>query len=309
MTRHSLNNHLHTLLFIAGMLILLGALGLTLGGGTGLLWASVLGAAFLVFSQRVSPALVFRFYGGRPLSYQEVPGLSRLMVELARRAELPAVPRLFLLPGSLTNAVTVGAGADAGIGVTGALLQRLEGRELANVLAHEISHIRHNDTRVMQVAATLNRLTGLFAFFGQILLFLNLPLLLMGRATFSWSAILLLLSAPTLSGLLQLALSRTREYEADLGAVRLTGDPLGLASALQKLEFYQSGWLRRFFLPGYRSPQASLFRTHPQTAERVERLRSLQGDYALRVPPLELGDLNYAGRPYRGQRRPRWFYL
>jgi len=185
------------------------------------------------------------------------------------------MPRLYYIPDRMMNAFAVGSRDEAAIGLTEGLLRHLNRRELVGVLAHEISHIRHNDMRVMSVAALISHLTSLFSSFGQLLLFLNLPLLLFGRTTISWFAILLLLAAPLLSSLLQLALSRTREFEADLGAAHLTGDPEGLASALQKMAYYQDNLLKRIFMPGYKAPDPSLFRTHPKTDERVNRLRQL----------------------------------
>jgi heat shock protein HtpX len=289
-TDHRLTNLLYTLVLFGGMLALLAVLGFTLGDGTGLLWAIGLGLLFLLFTRQVSPELILRMYGARPLSAHEAPGLYRLVRELARRANLPSVPKLYLLSSRLTNAVTVGDRENAAIALTGNLTDRLNARELAGVLAHEISHIQYNDTRVKAVAATLGRVTSLFSFFGQVLLFFNLPLLLMGRGTISWLAILLLIFAPTLSGLMQLALSRRQEFNADLGAIRLTGDPEGMAGALQKLEYYQSSLLRRIFLPGYRAPETDLFRTHPQTRERVRRLLEVRGE-TLTVPPMNLEEL------------------
>ena len=127
----------------------------------------------------------------------------------------------------------------------------------------------------MGLADMMSRTASLLSLFGQLLLFINLPLLLLGEARVSWLAILVLLFAPTIIALLQLALSRTREFDADLGAVMLTGDPQGLASALSKLEHQQRGWLGSVLLPGRRNPEPSLLRTHPATAERIARLREL----------------------------------
>ena len=155
------------------------------------------------------------------------------------------------------------------------LLRNLSSRELMGVLAHEVSHIRHNDMWVMTLADLVSRLTGLLSLVGQVLLLVNLPLLLLGMATFSWLGVLLLIAAPTISALLQLALSRSREYEADMGAADLTGDPAALASALHRLDRVPGGWFEQVFLPGRRVPDPSLLRTHPPTEERVRRLLSL----------------------------------
>ncbi len=268
-------NLLHTILLFTGMIGLLALLGLSLAGVNGLVWASLLGGLFLLFSQHASPYLMLRLVKARPLAVQEAPGLYQLIETLARRADLPKMPRLYYVPDRMMNAFAVGRRDEAAIGLTEGLLRHLSRRELAGVLAHEISHIRHNDMRVMSVAALISHLTSLFSSFGQLLLFLNLPLLLFGRTAVSWFAILLLLVAPLLSSLLQLALSRTREFEADLGAAHLTGDPEGLATALQKMAYYQDNLFKRILMPGHKAPDPSLFRTHPRTDERVNRLRQL----------------------------------
>jgi heat shock protein HtpX len=157
-------------------------------------------------------------------------------------------------------------------------------RELTGVVAHEMSHVTNEDTRVMMLADVIGRMTASLSFIGQILIFINLPLFLMGQAHIPWLAIVLLLAAPSISSLLQLALSRTREFDADLVAVRLTGDPRGLASALAKMERYQGGWLGTIFMPGRRQPDPSLLRTHPRTEERVRRLLAIEGREEFRAP-------------------------
>ncbi len=275
---HRFINLVHTLLLFGGMFTLLAVLGLAFAGVQGLLWASGLGVLFLIFSQRIPPEFLLRMHGARPLAVQEAPGLYALMRELAHRASLPTAPKLYYIPAGFTNAITIGSRREPAIALTDGILRRLDRRELTAVLAHEISHIRHNDIQVMRVADAIGRITGMLATFGQILLLINLPLLIIGRAPISWLAILLLVAAPTLSGLLQLALSRTREFDADLGAVRITGDPEGLARALQKLEYYNQSIFRRILLPGRGNPESSLFRTHPKTSERIERLMDLTDD-------------------------------
>jgi heat shock protein HtpX len=232
--------------------------------------------------------------------------LYRITEVLARRANLQVVPRLYFLSNPMMNALTVGDGRTAAIGITQGLLQNLNTREMTGVLAHEISHIQNRDTQVMRIASIVSRVTGMFAFFGQLLLFFNLPLLLMGRVTISWFAILLLLSAPTLSSLLQMALSRAREYDADIGAARLTGDPEGLASALYKMEKAQGGFFSRIFGRSGGSG-TDLFRTHPQTQERVNRLAALAGEF--QAPPIgDPGELVTWDRPRPTFRRPLGWY-
>ena len=283
--RHRLRNALQSLLLVLVLAGLLGYLAWILGGP--FLFAVVL--ALVVFGYLVtpvvSPRLVLGMFRGRPIAYREAPRLYDVAGELARRAELEAVPVLYYLPSDVMNAFAVGEGRTAAVALSDGLLRRLTLTELAGVLAHELSHLRHRDTRVMGFADVVSRLTGLLSTLGILLLFVNLPLFLLGAATLPWWTILLLLFAPTLSTLVQLALSRTREYDADVGAVELLGDPTPLASALQKMEAFQRSLLRHFLWPGQRLPDPCLLRTHPDTTQRIERLRAIAGRRS--VPPRE----------------------
>jgi heat shock protein HtpX len=139
----------------------------------------------------------------------------------------------------------------------------------------------------MTLADLVSRITHALSLVGQLLVLINLPLFLLNEATLSWLAILLLIFAPTLSALLQLALSRTREFDADLSAVDLTGDPQGLASALIKLE-QQGGFLERLLMPGRHDPEPSLLRTHPRTEERIQRLLSLSSTPSMNIFPTSI---------------------
>jgi heat shock protein HtpX len=283
---HRIVNFAHTFLLFSGMVILLALLGWSLAGTSGLVWASILGALFLYFSARVPSQLVLRMAGARPLAFQEAPGVYKVVRELSRRAGLPSVPRVFYLPNNLLNALTVGGGEASAVAVTDGLLRQLDGRELTGVLAHEISHLQQKDIHVLRFAGVIGRITSLFALFGQVLLFLNIPLILMGQTPISWVTILILVAAPVLSGLLQMALSRTREFDADLGAAWLTGDPEGLARALEKMAQTQVSAFRRLFWPTNQPAKSSLYSTHPATGERVTRLRSLT-DVQPRPPILD----------------------
>ncbi len=145
------------------------------------------------------------------------------------------------------------------------------------MLAHEISHIAHDDVKVMAFSDMVARFTSFMSTVGLISLLLNLFGFFGGyEAQVPWFAVLILLSAPTVGGLLQLALSRTREFDADLGAAVLTGDPDGLATALTKLERAQGRLWEGLVLPGGRIPDPSVLRSHPRTADRVVRLMALK---------------------------------
>ena len=136
----------------------------------------------------------------------------------------------------------------------------------------------------MGLANVVSRVTGTLSWIGQLLLLINLPMVLFGSYQFPWTLVLLI-GAPSISALLQLALSRTREFDADVDAASLTGNPRGLARALAKMEHLQRGWLQRIPLPGHRLPEPSLFRTHPHTDERIRRLLELEGGVARNKRP------------------------
>jgi Zn-dependent protease with chaperone function len=215
------------------------------------------------------------------LSFKKAAGYSPIAyVQHVRIEEAKCrlwVPILFYLPGQMMNAFTVGTREEAAIGVSDGLLRRLNGREISAVLAHEVSHIRHNDIRMMDFANLSNVIVQMLSVFGQFLLILNFPMLLIGQYTISWTAIGLLIFAPSISTMLQLALSRTREYNADLGAAELLGDSEALASALAKMDNYHIQLFRNILWPGYtRKAGSTLFRTHPPTKERIRRLLEIR---------------------------------
>jgi len=301
---HKLTNWLHSAVLLAGMAGLLAILGWIMAGPEGVVWTVLLGVGLLLFAPRVSPRVLLRMYGAWPLRRADTPGLHHLVLELARRAGLDAPPRLYYLPSPVVNAFTLGQRDDAALVVSDGLLRALGTRELAGVLAHEIAHVRSNDMWVMGLADLVSRLTSALSLAGMVLLVLTLPMMLVGQSRVSPLAPLILVFAPTLSALLQLALSRAREYDADLEAARLTGDPRGLASALHKIEHQGGSWLARILLPGRRVPEPSLLRTHPPTEERVRRLLSLEPEPAARPVRVAVEPLWVQRAPPR--RAPRW---
>ena len=274
--QHSWRNRLQSivlLLVMAGFLMLLGML---LWGRDGIWMMLTVGVVGVLMNPSISPRLVMRLYDARLLAPEQAPDLHDILLALSRRAGLQQVPVLYYIPSSMLNAFAVGNQQQSAIAVTDGLLRQLDRRELTGVLAHEISHVRNNDLWVMGLADMFSRTTSTLSLMGQFLLLLNLPLILLSGVVISWFAILLLVFAPTLSALAQLALSRTREFDADLGAAWLTGDPEGLALALAKIEKIQGGWMERIFLPGRRVPEPSILRTHPDTRERIARLLALK---------------------------------
>jgi heat shock protein HtpX len=273
---HAWRNRVQSLALLVAMGAFLAVLGWLVWGPDGVLVLVTAGVFGVAMNPSVSPWWVMRLYGARPIRPREAPQLWSVVSALAVRAQLPTAPDLYYVPSSMLNAFAVGTRNQAAIAVTDGLLRRLTLHEVAGVLAHEMSHIRNNDLWVMGLADLFSRATSLLSLMGQVLLLLNIPLILFGQAAINWLAIFLLVFAPSLSALAQLALSRTREYDADLNAARLTGDPEGLARALRKIERVQGGWLERIFMPGRRVPVPSLLRTHPQTDERIARLLALK---------------------------------
>lgn len=288
-TRHKRRNRLHTVLLAGGSLMLLAACAYVFAGLAGIFWAALIGGLSLWMSVRVSPDLVLRLYRARRLRPEDFPEGHRILRLLAARADLPAPPELYYVPSNLMNAFSVGRPEDSAIGITDALARRLTPREFAGVIAHELSHIRNEDLKVMALADMVSRMTSAMSAVGLFVLFINIPAILAGGGQVPWLGILLLWMAPTIGALLQLALSRAREYDADLDAAGLTGDPEGLASALVQLERSQ-GRMWEMMLPGGRVPQPSVLRSHPKTSERVRRLMSLKPGTR---PHLDLAD----GRP------------
>jgi heat shock protein HtpX len=239
----------------------------------GLLGATAFGAFGILSLGRVSPKMVLGLYKARPLQEHESPELHQLVRELSKRADLPSVPTLHYVPTKMMNAFAVGHENDSAVAVTDGLLRAMNMRQIAGILAHEVSHIKSGDLKVMGLADVLNRITSILSNIGLI----GVPLVLGTGINVPILGLVLMIAAPTLGGLLQLGLSRAREYDADLDGATLTGDPEGLASALKILEEKQGGKWEGLVLPGSRLPQPSLLRTHPKTEDRIAKLMALRG--------------------------------
>lgn len=299
--RHRWLNRLQTALLVLtlpGIAAVAGSLLLGDGG----LWLALAAAGFtLLLEPAAASGLTLRLYGARPLHPDEAPDLWAVLRELAARAGLPAVPVPHYVPSGVVNAFATGSKHHAAIALTDGLLRSLTPRELTGVLGHEIAHIANEDLRVMGLADSISRLTHLLALLGQLAIVLSLPTLLLGVTEVNWPALLLLAVAPQLALLAQLGLSRVREFDADRLAAELTGDPHGLASALAKIERVSRSW-RAWLLPGWGNPEPSWLRTHPATAERIERLLELAPPPAMPPFPSARFDPEVTVSP----RPPRW---
>ncbi len=258
-----------TVLLILGMTAVLGTCAFLIGGPTGLVMAAALGAAAAVTMPAVGPNTVMRWLGALPIEPWRAPELHEEARRLSRAAGLPAAPRLFWLGHSAINAFTVGSGRRAGIALSDGALRLLPPRELRAVLAHEIAHVMAGDTQLMRLSELLARLTQSISLIGLILSLV--VSLLTGTLVLPLWAVAVLAGAPTLTMLLALTLSRRREFAADQGAAVLTGDPHGLAAALERIERMSArGWRTR--LGASMEMMPSWARTHPPTEERVARL-------------------------------------
>jgi heat shock protein HtpX len=270
--RHNFRNTLHTVILVAGSAAIMGLLAYSIFGLTGLVVAAIIGAIGVAGLGHVSPKMILGLYKARPLEAKEASQLQETVAELARRAELPAIPMLYYVPTQVMNAFAVGNQHDAAIAITDGLLRTMSPRQIQGILAHETAHIMNGDLRVMGMADVLNRITSFLSTMGL----LGVPLVFGIGVKVPLLGLALMIFAPTLGGLLQLGLSRAREYDADLDGATLTGDPEGLASALRLLEEKQGAKWEGMILPGSRLPHPSLLRTHPPTEERISRLRALK---------------------------------
>jgi heat shock protein HtpX len=274
-TRHHLTGFLQTgALFALLLLISYRAAGLVFGQGGAIIALITIGlaTAWSLGNRQIRlPA------GSRRLGYFEAPEVLVLVQELSRRAGLAETPPVYLVPGNAANAATIGTGRDAAIIMTTGLAERLNLRELTGVLAHEVAHAKNGDLVLFAFADAFRSLGRLASVVVGTIIFFAFPMLLFGGAGVAPGSLLFLLAAPFIALLVQLALMRIREYQADLTAAELTGDPNALADALRRID-RPARRISDWFLPAPRrqeSPMAGLLRSHPDTEDRVRRLRAL----------------------------------
>jgi len=304
---HDRSNHALSFLIIGAMFSLLCLAGFVLWGGMGVLMAAGI-SAFTIFSVgRASPKMVLKMYKAKALGPRDLPELQEMFDVLVERAGLEHKPTLYYVPSKMLNAFASGRGSQSVVAVTHGLLDKMNNREIGCVLAHELSHIKHNDVWVMSLADAFSRLTNLMGQIGQIMIFVSLGALLFGlKYPVPLLCVVVLVFAPAVSGLLQMALSRSREYEADFGAAQITGDPIGLASALKKVDQANTSWIKKLVMPGRKVPEASLLRTHPPTDDRIARLMEMKD---LQELPAQMSVPRRIVNPppaFVVSRRPRW---
>jgi len=274
---------LRTGLLLAGLTALFLAAGYLLGGEAGMVIALVVALGTNAFAYWNSDKIVLRMYGAREVDAGSAPALYGIVRQFAHRAELP-MPRVYVIDTPQPNAFATGRNPqNAAVAATTGLLDRLSHEEVAGVMAHELAHVKNRDTLIMTVTATiagaLSMLANFALFFGGSR---NNPLGLVGT-------ILVMVLAPLAAMVVQMAISRTREYAADRGGAEICGQPLWLASALEKLEAGSRRIDNRlaednpatahlFIInPLHARAVDGLFSSHPSTGDRVRRLRAMAG--------------------------------
>ncbi len=269
-------NNFQYISMLVGMIFIPAYISYLIGGLFGLIIATAIGSIGFYITSDYSIEQFLKRKRVKPIHPMESRLLYSMIEKLAQKAGLQQTPYLFLDYGQEMNAYTIADKEKAAIVISNGLLENLDRREIYGVLAHEIAHLKNNDIRRMLAVEQIRRMTGYMAMLGQILLILNLPLMLFNQVIIPWSLVLFLMGAPFVSMLIQVALSRNREFQADLEAADLSGDPLGLASALQKI-YRQNNQLIRFYAP-YLREIPELLRTHPATKQRIQKLKEFHSD-------------------------------
>jgi heat shock protein HtpX len=308
-------SYLRTAILLAALTALFMGIGFLIGGQTGMIIAFVIAAGMNLFSYWNSDKMVLRMYGAREVDEGKAPELYDTVRRLAGNARLP-MPKVYIMENPQPNAFATGRNPEnAAVAVTTGLMQTVTREELAGVIAHELAHIKHHDTLLMTVTATIA---------GAISMLANFAMFFGGNRDNNGIGILgtiaLVILAPIAAGLVQMAISRTREFEADRGGAEISGQPLWLASALQKI----AGAAHQIpNAPAERNPTSAhvfiinplsgvrmdkLFSTHPATEDRVARLvemsRTIGGTQPLRRETERAGP--WSGADARATRSGPW---
>ena len=276
-------NLMKTAILMAAITALFMAIGSLLGGQQGMLIALVVALGMNFFSYWFSDKLVLKMYNAQQVDETSAPQFYRMVAELAQRAQLP-MPKVYLINEDAPNAFATGRNPEhAAVAATTGILRVLSERELRGVMAHELAHVRHRDILISTVSATMAGAISMLANFAMFFGGRNSE----GRSTNPIVGMLVMFLAPIAAGLIQMAISRAREFEADRGGAEISGDPKALASALEKIHRVAQG------IPletTERHPETAqmmimnplsagglrgLFSTHPPTEERVQRLLAM----------------------------------
>jgi heat shock protein HtpX len=269
--------------FLTGLFL---AIGYLIGGESGMVFAFLFAAGTNLFAYWNSDKLVLRMYHCREVDERSAPDLVRLVARLAQNAGIP-MPKVYIADNPQPNAFATGRNPEhAAVCATTGILEQLSDEELAGVIAHELAHIKNRDTLIMTITATIAGAISMlanFAFFFGGSRDRNNPLGPLG-------AILILVLAPLGAALVQMAISRTREFEADREGAAISGRPLWLASALRRIsagvqqidnvDAERNPATAHLFIinPLHGGGLGSWFSTHPSTEERIARLRAMAAE-------------------------------
>ncbi|MBB5206236.1 heat shock protein HtpX [Inhella inkyongensis] len=276
-------NLMKTAILMAAITALFMVCGQLLGGQTGMMLALLFALGMNFFSYWFSDRMVLKMYNAREVDAQSAPRFYAMVQELAARAQLP-MPRVYLIDEQAPNAFATGRNpSHAAVAATTGILRVLSERELRGVMAHELAHVKHRDILISTISATMAGAISALANFGMLFGGRDSE----GRPANPLVGLAVAILAPMAAGLIQMAISRSREFEADRGGAEISGDPEALASALDKIHRYAQG----MHLPAAEAhpetaqmmimnPLAggglrSLFSTHPRTEERVARLLAM----------------------------------
>ena len=282
-----LGNWLKTTVLMAGIVALFGAIGGYIGGANGMVMALIFGGAMNFFAYWFSDKMVLRMYNAQEVDETSAPQFYAMVRELAQRAGLP-MPRVYLIDEAQPNAFATGRNPQnaAGAATTG-ILNLLSAREIRGVMAHELAHVQHRDILISTISATMAGAISALANFAMFFGGRDSE----GRPANPIATIAVALLAPIAASLIQMAISRAREFEADRGGAEICGDPNALADALTKIDHYARGIpmiaaeehpataQMMIMNPLHGGGIANLFSTHPATEERVARLRALARGY------------------------------
>ncbi len=276
-------NWMKTTMLMAAITTLFGVVGAAIGGQGGMLLALIFGGGMNLFAYWFSATMVLKMYNAQEVDGTSSPYLYNMVKELAGNAGLP-MPGVYLIDEPQPNAFATGRNPDhAAVAATTGILQLLTARELRGVMAHELTHVKHRDILTSTIAATMAGAISALANFAMFFGGRDEE----GRHTNALVGILVAILAPLAAGLIQMAISRAREFEADRGGGKISGDPHALADALAKIDAYARGIPMPTAAAHPETAQmmimnplsgggiASLFATHPPTEERIARLRAM----------------------------------